>query len=82
MDVKESQHILLKVYYNIPHHHDQQNADERSFYFILRAERLILGLYDTTHCVVRILDTTITRQSISIFPMNSLLKIFLIAAKK
>jgi len=57
MDVKESQHILLKVYYIIPHYHEQQTADERSFYSILQAERLKLELYDTAHCVAPILDT-------------------------
>lgn len=60
----------------------QQNADKGSFYLILRAERLILELYNTTHCVARILDTTLMRQSINIFPTNSLLKIFRNAAKK
>jgi len=60
----------------------QQTADKGSFYLILRAERLILELYNTTHCVARILDTAIMQQSINIFPMNSLLKIFLNASKK
>jgi len=82
MDVKDSQHILLKVYYTILHHHDQQTADEISFYIILQAERLKSELYDATHCVATILDTTIRRQSMNIFPMNSFLKIFLNAAKK
>ena len=81
---KEKNHSIffwmyITTFHTIMH---QQSADKGSFYLILGAERLILELYYTIHCVARILDTTIMRQSINFFPMNSLLKIFLNTAKK
>jgi hypothetical protein len=80
----EKNHSIFFWQYIITFHTimHQQTADKGSFYLILRAERLILELYNTTHCVARILDTTLMRQSINIFPTNSLLKIFRNAAKK